>query len=67
MSWARATATGTAIVAVAIAFLAYIPNMIVTKLHWSRSTRVALCTIVVSVALALILAALRRLQARQVI
>ena len=67
MSWARATAIGVAIMAVAIALLAYLPNMIVTKLHWSRSTRVALCTVVVSVALVLILAALRRLQARRVI
>jgi hypothetical protein len=76
MSWARATAIGVAIMAVAIALLAYLPNLVLSgqieKWHLftptlSRSTRVAICVIVMGVALTLILAALRRLQARRVI
>jgi hypothetical protein len=53
--------------AVAIAALAYVPDMIVTNVHLSSGLRVASCVAFSNGALGAILLALRRLQARGVI
>ena len=67
MSWFRAIATASAIMAVAIAALAYVPDMIATNVHLSSGMRVALCVAFSNGALVVILFGLRRLQARGVI
>ncbi len=67
MSWLRAIATAVAIMAVAIAALAYVPDMIVTNVHLSSGLGVALCVAFSNGALVVILVGLRRLQARGVI
>jgi hypothetical protein len=53
--------------AVAIATLAYVPDMIVTNVHLSSGLRIALCVGFSNGALVGILFGLRRLQARGVI
>ena len=53
--------------AVAIAALAYVPDMIATNVHLSSGMRVALCVAFSNGALVVILFGLRKLQARGVI
>ena len=67
MSWPRAVSTAVAIMVVAIAALAYVPDMIVTNVHLSSGLRVGLCVAFSNGALVVILFGLRRLQARGVI
>ena len=67
MSWLRAIATAVAIMAVAVAALAYVPDKIATNVHLSSGLRIALCVAFSNGALVVILFGLRRLQARGVI
>ena len=67
MSWARAIASATAIMLVAIVVLAYIPDMLITSHHFSAGVREALCIGFSNGVLVALLFGLRRLQARGVI
>ena len=67
MSWLRAIVTAVAIMVVAVAALAYVPDMIVTNVHLSSGLRIAACVAFSNGALVAILVGLRRLQARGVI
>ena len=65
MSWLRASLVAAVIVAVAFGALVYVPDLLVSSVSGvSRSTRVALATGWFTVAVAALLWALRRLQAR---
>lgn len=64
MSWARAAIAGALVVSVAFAVLVYVPDLLVSSLSGvGRSTRVGLATAWFTVAVCVLLWALRRLQA----
>jgi hypothetical protein len=65
MSWVRAALAGALVVFVAFVVLVYVPDLLVSSLSGvGRSTRVALATAEFTVAVGVLLWALRRLQAR---
>ncbi len=67
MSWIRAVITGVLVVAVAFLLLVVVPDQILNISGMSRSTKVLYATVEFSVALALMLYGLRRLQQRRLL
>jgi len=65
MSWVRAVIAGGLVVLVAFVALVYVPDLLVSSLSGvGRSTRVALATAWFTIAVGVLLWALRKLQAR---
>ena len=67
MSWIRAVITGLLVVAAAFLLLVVVPDQILAISGMSRSSKVFYATVEFSVALALMLYGLRRLQQRRVL